>query len=160
MADFDEDAAFAADAAAADADEMAGFDDEPAAAAAAAPPAAASAGGDDGGDDAAEEPPAKKQKSEASGGASGSDAPEKKPDEEFVGVDKGDDEATLDEEEFEQGGAAGQKAENDALADEAEMPLEQLLAMYGLSKDQLGNSTRNPHFTRNPPPPVPYRDIF
>ena len=115
------------------------------------PAAAAAAGGDDGGD----EPPAKKVKTED--GA----PPEKKPDEDFkVKSDAADDEATLDEEEFEQGGAAGQKAENDALADEAEMPLEQLLAMYGLSKDQLGNSTRNPHFTRNPPPPVPYRDIF
>ena len=62
----------------------------------------------------------------------------KKPDEEFkVGANAEDDEATLDEEEFEQGGAANHAAETSALADEAEMPLDQLLAMYGLSKDQL-----------------------
>eukprot|EP01043_Picozoa_sp_COSAG02_P023497 COSAG02_NODE_1257_length_13569_cov_5.370676_6_plen_175_part_00 len=90
-----------------------------------------------GGDDGGEEPPAKKVRTEGSGG----DERPVKPDEEFkVGANAEDDEATLDEEEFEQGGAANQAAETSALANEAEMPLDQLLAMYGLSKDQLEGS--------------------
>lgn len=84
-----------------------------------------------GGDDGGEERPAKKVRTEEG-------ERERKPDGEFkVGASAADDETTLDEEEFEQGGAASQAAESSALADEAEMPLEQLLAMYGLSKDQL-----------------------
>lgn len=89
------------------------------------------------GDAGGKEPPAKKVKTEGSG-----EERAVKPDEDFkVTANADDDEATLDEEEFEQGGAANQAAETSALADEAEMPLEQLLAMYGLSKDQLeGNA--------------------
>jgi hypothetical protein len=94
------------------------------------PAAVPASGGDDGG----EEPPTKKVRTEGGGG----DERPVKPDEEFkAGANAEDDEATLDEEEFEQGGAANQAEETSALAAEAEMPLDQLLAMYGLSKDQL-----------------------
>lgn len=63
----------------------------------------------------------------------------KKEDEDFVAAPKDavDVEDTLEEEEFAMGGAAGQKDEANALENEAEMPLEELLAQYGLSKDQL-----------------------
>ena len=64
-----------------------------------------------------------------------------KVDEAFIGVDREDDEGTLDEEEYAMGGAA-EKEEATDLAAEAEMPLEQLLASYGLSAGALSRLFR------------------
>eukprot|EP01050_Picozoa_sp_SAG11_P019612 SAG11_NODE_3156_length_2644_cov_2.338703_2_plen_191_part_00 len=66
------------------------------------------------------------------------EAKRQKVDDDFaVDAEERDDEETLDEEEFSHGGAAAKDEAND-LAAEADMPLEQLLAMYGLQKDELG----------------------
>ena len=43
-----------------------------------------------------------------------------------------------------QGGLAGQQAEASELANEAEMPLEELLASYGLSKEMMAGNANAP----------------
>jgi hypothetical protein len=85
-----------------------------------------------------EEPPAKRTK----GGGEDLPAAQKKEDVDFVaqGAAEEDIEDTLEEEEFAMGGKAEQAAEASELKNEADMPLEQLLAQYGLSKGQLENT--------------------
>ena len=46
--------------------------------------------------------------------------------------------------EYVQGGLAGQQAEASELANEAEMPLEELLASYGLSKEMMAGNANAP----------------
>jgi len=64
-----------------------------------------------------------------------------KEDVEYVAENVEDVEETLEEEEQVKGEREKQQAEASTLADEADMPLEQLLAQYGLSKGQLEDTS-------------------